>query len=149
MSQFTSHRILVALDGSEHGALVLQAAIAIAKSQQAKLILFRAIGIPAGIPLEVWKTGSADLTDYLRTHARDYLTVCAASVPGELLDQRGVVVEIGSPWQAICAAAEHADADLVVVGSHGYGGIDRVIGTTAAKVVNHSKCSVLVVRPKA
>ena len=36
--------------------------------------------------------------------------------------------------------------DLIVIGSHGYSGIDRLIGTTAAKVVNHAKQSVLVVR---
>jgi universal stress protein F len=34
----------------------------------------------------------------------------------------------------------------VVIGSHGYGGLDRVLGTTAAKIVNHASCSVLVVR---
>jgi nucleotide-binding universal stress UspA family protein len=36
---------------------------------------------------------------------------------------------------------------LIVIGSHGYGGLDRVLGTTAARVVNHALCSVLVVRP--
>jgi nucleotide-binding universal stress UspA family protein len=37
-------------------------------------------------------------------------------------------------------------ADLIVIGSHGYGGLDRVLGTTAARVVNHADRSVLVVR---
>ena len=39
-------------------------------------------------------------------------------------------------------------ADLVVIGSHGYGGLDRLLGTTAAKVANRAPCSVLVVRGK-
>jgi nucleotide-binding universal stress UspA family protein len=56
---------------------------------------------------------------------------------------------VGAPWEAICKAAEGLEADMVVVGSHGYSGIDRVIGTTAAKVVNHCPCSVLVVRERA
>ena len=38
--------------------------------------------------------------------------------------------------------------DLIVIGSHGYGAIDRVLGTTAAKVVNHADRTVLVVREK-
>ena len=37
-------------------------------------------------------------------------------------------------------------ADLIVVGSHGYSGIDHLLGTTAARVVNHADRSVLVVR---
>jgi universal stress protein F len=43
------------------------------------------------------------------------------------------------------AAAEN-DVDMIVIGSHGYHGLDRVLGTTAAKVVNHADRSVLVVR---
>lgn len=34
----------------------------------------------------------------------------------------------------------------IVIGSHGHGGIDRVLGTTAAKLVNHADRNVLVVR---
>ena len=33
-----------------------------------------------------------------------------------------------------------------VIGSHGYDTMDKLIGTTAAKVVNHAEVSVLVVR---
>jgi len=33
-----------------------------------------------------------------------------------------------------------------VIGSHGYGGLDRLLGTTAARVVNHADRNVLIVR---
>lgn len=65
-------------------------------------------------------------------------------VPPEI--RGGTRLAIGSPWEAICQTAGSLGADLVVVGSHGYGGVDRVLGTTAAKVVNHCACSVLVVK---
>jgi nucleotide-binding universal stress UspA family protein len=42
--------------------------------------------------------------------------------------------------------ATEEDVDLIVIGSHGYHDADRVLGTTAAKVVNHADHSVLVVR---
>jgi len=32
------------------------------------------------------------------------------------------------------------------MGSHGYGFLERLVGTTAARIVNHARCSVLVVR---
>jgi len=44
----------------------------------------------------------------------------------------------GSPREALVLAAVH--------GSHGYGGLDRVLDTTAARVVNHALCSVFVAR---
>jgi universal stress protein F len=50
------------------------------------------------------------------------------------------------PWQAVCEMARTLEAELVVIGSHGYFGFDRLLGTTAGKVVNHAHCSVLVVR---
>jgi len=65
-------------------------------------------------------------------------------VPAELLG--GTQIVIGVAWQAICDGAHEQQADLVVIGSHGYSGFDRLLGTTAAKVVNHAQCSVLVVR---
>ena len=65
-------------------------------------------------------------------------------VSTELLD--AVEVKIGTPWSAICDEAKKIKADLIVIGSHGYGTLDRILGTTAAKVVNHAECSVLVVR---
>ncbi len=53
---------------------------------------------------------------------------------------------VGVPWQTICERAGVEGVDLVVIGSHGYGGLDRLLGTTAAKVVNHAPCSVVVIR---
>ncbi len=51
-----------------------------------------------------------------------------------------------APWDGICRAAREHDADMIVIGSHGYGALDRLLGTTAAKVVNHADRNVLVVR---
>jgi nucleotide-binding universal stress UspA family protein len=55
-------------------------------------------------------------------------------------------VGVGSPWESICDAAEDKQAVVILVGSHGDSAVDRLLGTTAAKVVNHAECSVLVVR---
>jgi nucleotide-binding universal stress UspA family protein len=77
--------------------------------------------------------------------ARAGLDEQARTVPAGVV--AGVRVELGTPWRSILDAARRAGADLVVIGSHGYGGLDRLLGTTAAKVVNHADRSVLVVRP--
>jgi nucleotide-binding universal stress UspA family protein len=53
----------------------------------------------------------------------------------------------GSPRSAILEEAERWKADLIVVGSHGYGAWQRlVLGSVSQAVVLHAKCSVEVVR---
>ncbi len=107
-------------------------------------MLLRAVGLPAEVPQDFWKTTEEPLLDVLKKRAEQYLRDELANVPGDVPSD--LEVGVGAPWQAICDAARTLQADLVVIGSHGYSGFDRVLGTTAAKVVNHAPCSVLVVR---
>jgi nucleotide-binding universal stress UspA family protein len=96
------------------------------------------------VPQDFWKTTDEPLLDILRPHAKAYLDEQSARVPVELLGAAEVAV--GVSWQAICDKATRGGVDLIVIGSHGYGGLDRLLGTTAAKVVNHAPCTVVVVR---
>ena len=53
----------------------------------------------------------------------------------------------GSPKSAILDEAEKFKADLIVVGSHGYGAIERFfLGSVSHSVALHAKCSVEIVR---
>lgn len=53
----------------------------------------------------------------------------------------------GSPKQVLLDAADAMHADLIVLGSHGYGAIDRfLLGSVSQAVALHAKCSVLIVR---
>ena len=54
------------------------------------------------------------------------------------------MVYSGQPWRAILDKAKELDVDLIVVGSHGYGGWDRILGTTSGRVAIHADRSVLV-----
>jgi nucleotide-binding universal stress UspA family protein len=138
------NRILVGLDASPRAAGVLAAALDLAQRTDAKLVLFRAVGIPVEIPREAYVVPPGALADLLEKEAKAYLDKLAATIPA--LRLAAVRVGVGTPWQAICMAAEDEKADLIVIGSHGYHGLDRLIGTTAARVVNHANRSVLVVR---
>ena len=60
------------------------------------------------------------------------------------------VTELGNPAQVIVEAAEKWEADLVVVGSHGYGFWSRLaLGSVSDAVLHHAPCSVLVVKQRA
>jgi nucleotide-binding universal stress UspA family protein len=55
----------------------------------------------------------------------------------------------GHPKHAIVDEAETWDADLIVVGSHGYRGLTRLwLGSVSQAVASHAKCSVEIVREK-
>ncbi|MFT3773982.1 MAG: universal stress protein [Minicystis sp.] len=137
-------RILVGLDASPNADGVLDTATELARRTGGKLILFRAVGIPNEIPIEAYTMTPASLADLLQREAEKYLDAIAAKLPAGLMAEK--VVTVGTPWRSICAAADAHNADLIIIGSHGYSGIDKLIGTTAGKVVNHAKQSVLVVR---
>jgi nucleotide-binding universal stress UspA family protein len=55
------------------------------------------------------------------------------------------MVEDGNPAHRLVEAAVNWDADLVVVGTHGPGGLGPIVGSVARAVLYHAPCSVLVV----
>ena len=55
----------------------------------------------------------------------------------------------GYPKHAILDEAESWGADLIVVGSHGYSGVTRLLlGSVSQAVASHAKCSVEIVRSR-
>jgi nucleotide-binding universal stress UspA family protein len=138
-------RILVGLDGSDHERPVLATAVKLVTKLGGKLVLFRAVSLPVGLPSSALALSPDNVGIMLAEAARTHLEQLARDLPPEILDR--IQVEVGVPWRAVCDTAEADQCDLIVVGSHGYSGIDRLIGTTAAKIVNHAPCSVLIARP--
>jgi nucleotide-binding universal stress UspA family protein len=138
--------LLVALDGSPRAPGVLKMAVAHAEAMGAELVLLRAIGVPNDLPFSAMAMSPADVLSVLEQRAKSELTELARSlVPAEVTWT--IRVETSTAWHAICQAAQAIDASLIVIGSHGYGTLDRLLGTTSARVVNHADRSVLVVRP--
>jgi nucleotide-binding universal stress UspA family protein len=124
---------------------VLAAAADLARKGDARLVLFRAVGLPKDLPLEAYAMSPDDVIGTLKARAERELAELGRTLRSDIAYETRV--EVGVPWQAICDAGRESSAALVVLGSHGYSGLDRLIGTTAAKVVNHADRSVLVVRP--
>jgi nucleotide-binding universal stress UspA family protein len=137
-------RFLVGLDGSEHQARVLNEAVAWAKKAGAKLLLFRSVGLPPSLPPDALGRSPTEIEQMLVGRARADLEGLRDLVPPDCFG--GISVREGTPWRGVLEAAHAENVDLIIIGSHGYGGLDRVLGTTAAKIVNHADRSVLVVR---
>ena len=138
-------KLLVALDRSSRAKLVLERAATLAKAVGAEVFLLRAITLPTDIPDDAYSMSPGDLVERWKSDAARELEGLAAAFSTDTVVH--VLVRTRSPWSVICAAAREHEADLIVLGAHGYDAVDHILGTTAAKVVNHADRSVLVVKP--
>jgi nucleotide-binding universal stress UspA family protein len=136
--------ILVALDGSPREPGVLGHAVELAQRVGARLHLCHAVTIPIGLPDTVWAVPVAQLDATLVTDAER--RIAEASAPHRTLVD-GTHVRIGQAADVVVDLATDLAVELIVIGAHGYGRIERLIGTTASKIVHRASCSVLVVRP--
>lgn len=83
--------------------------------------------------------------------ARSVLGKAVDRITKEQRDKLRVTTEIvkGHPKHAIIDAAETWEADLIVVGSHGYRGLTKLwLGSVSQAVASHAKCSVEIVRSR-
>lgn len=99
-----------------------------------------------------WYLPSVDLETFfseLRASAENGLDDFASDHLGGVADLEKTVVS-GLPFEEILKFAREKGVDLIVMGTHGRSGIDRVLfGSTAARVVRGAPCPVMTVRSPA
>jgi nucleotide-binding universal stress UspA family protein len=139
-------RILVALDASPRALPVFDEAVELARKFGAELLLLRVVDIPSEFPAAAAWGKPDDLRKTRGTEARADLLRMARRAPDV---KSGCRVEASSQaWRVIIGASDELGADLIVMGSHGYHGVDRILGTTAAKVSNLARQSILIVHTR-
>lgn len=139
------NRILVALDATEQATFVLTRAIELARLLEAKLRLLHVVPIAPELPVPgTFASTAASMTEASVAAARARLYRMEDLVPDAMRD--GIAVEVGTPANAIEQYARNYDPMLVVIGAHAHGALARILGTTAARVVNRADRPVLVVR---
>jgi nucleotide-binding universal stress UspA family protein len=136
-------RFLVALDGSERAERVFQCAIELADLAGASLHLLRVVAVPPAFPPAGRVLYPDPLPAHLLAQAEAQLGAFARRAPH--LHVETIVRDSTQPWKVIIDAADQIRADLIVVGSHGYQGLDYLVGTNAGKVANLARRNVLVV----
>ena len=137
--------ILVALDESPRAASVFAAALLLARSTGARVTQIRVLTTPVDIPAAAHTPPShlgRDVEQTVRAEFQELKDTApdVAFGPAVILD--------GDPWRKILEIAVQMDVDLIVMGSHRYHGVERVLGTVASRVVNHADRNVLVVHER-
>ena len=144
--------ILVSTDGSKLSGKAIRAAVRLAAATGAKLT-----GCYVVAPYVAPMYGEAAIylpglsaAQYRKNGAR---AAKKALAPVEIeartagVEYRGAALTAGTPWEGIIHMAKGRKCDLIVMASHGRGGLGGLIlGSETVRVLAHSKIPVLVVR---
>jgi nucleotide-binding universal stress UspA family protein len=141
-------RIAVGVDGSESSAAAVKWAIRLAKGMGSQVVAVYAVDIPVYFPEpeelpfvldDDWRAGmKSDFED------RWCKPLKVAGV------RYRAIMEDGRAATVIAQVAERENADVIVVGRRGRGGVaELLVGSTSHELVLHSRQPVLVVSAKA
>ena len=136
--------ILIPTDGSKLADQGLAHGLALAKSLGAKvsvIFVVEPFSEMSGRFLEV----VARYAELRKEQATDVLDRAAKAAKEASVSCETIQVENEQPHQAIIAAAEDKGCDLIVMSSHGRGGLSKLLlGSVTNKVLTHAKTPVLV-----
>lgn len=143
--QISLKRILIATDFSECSERALLVSLGIAQQYGAKLHVVHAV------PSEGYGVAGAGMLG-----AVNFARHVARSLESELLKKgylEGIGYQIsvqkGEVWPVVSRTVEEERIDLVVVGTHGRGGLGKLLlGSVAEKIFRQARCPVLTVGPK-
>ena len=141
-------KILVPLDGSPTSELALSHAIALARDAGAALVVLMAYDpYPYIAAAAEYGSYQVQLAEDLRLEAEHTVTAACARVAAANLPEASHVAESQKVWRSILDFAQSDKADLIVMGSHGRSGLDKlVMGSVSQRVLQHTHLPVLVVR---
>jgi hypothetical protein len=149
-AQVAFKSIVVATDGSKYSAAAASEAIGIAKRNVSKLTVISVVPAEHATPTDMeFGMSQRELIaeKEMRVAEENAKTVKDAA------QKEGVAVQAfvmsGKPADAVIETAKEHGADLIVLGSHGRTGLEKLLmGSVTERVIVLSPCAVLVVKGK-
>jgi len=137
-------RILLAVDGSEHGYKAAHTAADLARTMNSESL--RIVVVYDPMPPYLGDPNFQNAIDARLNHAQDVLKQ-AVDIVGDVPAEIHTELIEGDPAEAIIEIAKTRDNDVIVMGSRGLGRLaGLVLGSTSQKVVSLAPCPVLIVR---
>jgi nucleotide-binding universal stress UspA family protein len=141
-------RILCGVDFSETSDRAVQYALSLAQEAKGRLTLLHVLEWLPDRSLAEYP--QFNLEQYRRSLVADARARLEALVPEEARNwcQADTHVATGKPYQEILRMAREDSADLIVMGNHGGGSLDRMLfGSVTQQLVRQATCPVMTVRP--
>jgi nucleotide-binding universal stress UspA family protein len=153
-------KILYATDLSDNSRLAFGYAIGQAEQFDAQLIVVHVIEPVSAYTqshmsslmgesewINIQQDYDERLYDNLDTQLQRFCDQMATEIPTKCLSENRIFIRKGLPVEEILALADEQQADMIVLGTHGYGMLkDTLMGGTVRRVLRRSKTPVLVVR---
>ena len=146
--------VLVAMDGSEDSFRAVRFLQSLPLPRQTKVRLLSVVEplrYPASAPSAL-RGQLARMIKELESERRGQLEKVLEQAAGQFDDKITRVTRStpsGDPASVITASAASYDADLIVVGARGHGGMTRLLlGSVSEKVLRHARCPVLIVKER-
>jgi nucleotide-binding universal stress UspA family protein len=138
--------IVLATDGSPSAANATKVAVELARESGARLEVVAAWQTPLAIYASAPTIATSDLDTAEIERATEAARAAVDLARADGVDAKSFVRN-GEPVKMISQTAKDCDASLVIVGSHGWGPIRRLVsGSVSTGLLHHSPCPVLVVR---
>jgi nucleotide-binding universal stress UspA family protein len=147
-------KILLATDGSDYSKTAVNSVAERPWPEGSEVKIISAMEIPYPPTTETWVMPDSYYSELDRV-AREQSEAAVKDAVERIESGKASGLEIitkiisGSAREAILGEAEKWDADLIVLGSHGYSGWQRfLLGSVSHAVATHAHCSVEIVRQK-
>ena len=140
--------LLVPIDGSPISELAVDKAIGLAKAFASKVTIIYVVDpYPfTGVGTD-FAYGQSQYMNAAKAAATDALATARKQMEAAGVALQTATIEAHTVWRGIIRAADSGGADLIVMGSHGRSGIEKlVLGSVAQKVVTNTQLPVLLVR---
>jgi len=140
--------LLVPIDGSPTAQLAVDKAIVLAKAfGSAVTVLYVIDPYPfTGVGTD-FAYGQTQYLSAAKSEANQALADARTAFEAAGVKVAASLVEAHSTWKGILDAAESGSTDLIIMGSHGRSGIEKlVLGSVAQRVVSNATVAVMVVR---
>ncbi|MFI5115663.1 MAG: universal stress protein [Terriglobales bacterium] len=139
-------RILIAVDNEPIAAHAAEIGVELACKLGAEIAFIHVVD-PKALGAQEPGVCASELVALAQLDARRLVAAFRARLPSE--SSALEFVQLGRAAAEVVSAAKCWPADLIVIGSHGRGGIERaLLGSVAEAVVRRAPCPVLVIKAK-
>ena len=140
-----TQNILIPTDGSDYSLRAAEYGISIAKLLSAQIMI---VYVLDEVVLEQVSRASEreEVERELKNDGRRYINYVLGLAEKEGVKAASIIAK-GRPFEQIVHIAKGLKMDLIVMGTYGLRGSDRIlIGSVAERVIEYSSCPVLVVK---